>query len=96
VALVLKWGVFKDMRFENLDAAPTRGREVDIKVKNWGRRIARLKYNCSVEGIFGGGGCGECGWVCGLWRVVGVEGCRGWREGREAGVVWRERGEGRF
>jgi hypothetical protein len=56
VALVLKWGVFKDMRFENLDAAPTRGKEVDVKVQNWGIYVAGLEYDCSVEGMLVDGG----------------------------------------
>jgi hypothetical protein len=82
VALVLKWGVFEDMCFENLETTPTRASGVDFKTQNWVREIAGLEYDCLVDGMFGDGGYGECGWVCGEWwvlKVVDVGGKeRGW------------------
>jgi hypothetical protein len=72
VALVLEWGVLEDICFENLETTPTRASGVDFKTQNWVRGIAGLEYDCSVEGLFGDGGYGECGWVCGGWWVLKV------------------------
>jgi hypothetical protein len=59
------------MCFADPEDTLTLGREVDVKMQNWGLYIAGLEYDCSVEGMFGDGGVANVvGFVAGggCWR----------------------------